>query len=106
MGFGGSGGGGGGSISAASDVALNNPLNNNVLSYNSTTSKWTNSTVPTVVPEDWGILPSIYWDGDSWPARVVPSGYSGPVVWDSATDPTATVPASSIAGDRWLRRVG
>lgn len=44
MGFGGSGGSGGGAISSATDVALSNPANNEVLQYNGTTGKWSNGT--------------------------------------------------------------
>ncbi len=42
MGFGGSGGGG--SLSGSSDVALNTPANNQILTYDSSTSKWKNAT--------------------------------------------------------------
>jgi len=42
MGFG--SGGSNASISAATDAALNNPINNEVLTYDSSTSKWTNAT--------------------------------------------------------------
>mgnify|MGYP004496626641 CR=1 FL=1 len=42
MGFG-SGGSGGGTIAGSNDVALNNPLNQEVLAYNSSTSKWSNA---------------------------------------------------------------
>ena len=104
MGFGGSGSGGG-SIASSSDVALNNPLNNNVLTYDTSTSKWKNGTAPSIVPADYGIMPTLYWNGSTWPSRTVPSGYSGAVVWDSATDQSATAPSGSVAGDRWLRRV-
>ena len=41
MGFGG-GGGSGGAIGAATDVALNNPVDNQVLTYNSSVGKWQN----------------------------------------------------------------
>lgn len=44
MGFGGSGGGGGGTIGSATDVALNNPANNQVLQYDGTIGKWKNAT--------------------------------------------------------------
>lgn len=37
--------GGGGGISGASDVALNNPTNDQALAYNSTTQKWANRTL-------------------------------------------------------------
>lgn len=53
----------------------------------------------------WGALPVIHWTGSSWPARTLPTGYSGSVVWDSATDATAPAPSASVEGDRWLRRV-
>jgi hypothetical protein len=42
MGFG-SGGSGGGSIAGSNDVALNNPGNQEVLAYNTSTSKWSNA---------------------------------------------------------------
>ena len=42
MGFGG-GSSGSSAISSASDVALNNPANNEVLTYDTTTSKWKNA---------------------------------------------------------------
>lgn len=44
MGFGG-GNSGNVSISGASDVALNNPSNNQVLSYDTTSLKWKNASV-------------------------------------------------------------
>ncbi len=40
MGF---GGGGGGSVAGSSDVALNSPVNQDVLTYDSSTSKWKNA---------------------------------------------------------------
>lgn len=44
MGFGGSGGGGGsGAIGGATDVALNSPSNNQVLTYDSSIEKWKNA---------------------------------------------------------------
>lgn len=43
MGFGGSGAGSQ-SISSSTDVALSNPLNNQVLSFDGTSSKWKNAT--------------------------------------------------------------
>jgi len=42
MGFG-SNGNGSASISTASDAALNNPINNDILTYDSGTSKWKNA---------------------------------------------------------------
>jgi hypothetical protein len=40
MGF---GGGGGGSVASSSDVALNSPVNQDVLTYDSSVSKWKNA---------------------------------------------------------------
>lgn len=42
MGFGGSGGGGTTTIASASDVLLNNPADTDILSYQTSTAKWTN----------------------------------------------------------------
>ena len=36
---------GGGGLSSASDVALNNPANDQVFAYNSSTAKWQNKTI-------------------------------------------------------------
>ena len=47
MGFG--SGGSNTSISAATDAALNNPTNNEVLTYDSSTSKWKNATGSTTL---------------------------------------------------------
>lgn len=52
----------------------------------------------------YGVLVTKYWTG-SWPARTVPSGYTGAVVWDSSTDSAATQPTNAVEGDRWLRNV-
>jgi hypothetical protein len=51
MGFG-SGGGGSGGIAGSNDVALNNPVNTEVLSYDSSTSKWKNATTVTQAAVD------------------------------------------------------
>lgn len=42
MGFGGSGGGSNGNIAGSTDVALSNVANDQVLTYNTSTSKWQN----------------------------------------------------------------
>ena len=44
MGFGSSGGGGQGNISTSGDVSLNNPADNQVLTYDTGTAKWQNAT--------------------------------------------------------------
>ena len=62
---------------------------------------------PAGIAEDfslYGVLVTKYWTG-SWPARTVPSGYTGAVVWDSSTDAAATHPTNAVEGDRWLRNV-
>ncbi|MFZ1302128.1 MAG: hypothetical protein WAQ27_06180 [Candidatus Microsaccharimonas sp.] len=143
-------------IYGASDVVLNNPANNDVLTYDSSIDKWKNvvgssggavssvagrtgavvlakadvglgsvdNTSDAAKPissatqtalnakidvaslsANWGVQPTLYWNGSSWPARTVPSGYSWAVIWDSASDEAAPAPSASIAGDRWLRRV-
>ena len=50
MGFGGSGGSGG-TIGAASDVAFNNPANNEVLTYNNSVGKWQNKSLSVSLPD-------------------------------------------------------
>lgn len=155
MGFNpGGGGGGSSSIATATDAALNNPLNNDVLTYDNSVSKWKNATAPaaavssvagktgavslvkgdvglanvdntsdvnkplstaaqtalaskvetSTLSSSWGVLPTLYYASGAWPSRVVPSGYTGAVVWDSATDVNAPAPTGSVAGDRWVRR--
>ena len=51
------------------------------------------------------IIPEIYWDNTTsgWPARSVPAGYSGWVVWDSAPYEAVTAPPAAVQGDRWRR---
>lgn len=53
----------------------------------------------------WGVMPTLKWTGSAWPSRTTPAGYSGAVIWDSATDQSASAPSASVAGDRWLRRI-
>lgn len=51
----------------------------------------------------WGIRPTLYYSGTAWPStRTVPSGYSGPVDWDSQGYTGVTAPAAAIDGDRWI----
>lgn len=61
MGFS-SGGGGSGNIAGSTDVALNNPSNNEVLTYDTSVSKWKNSQAGSA---------ELRWDADArtWPAR-------------------------------------
>lgn len=55
MSFGG-GGGGSGSIAGSSDAALSSPQDNQVLSYNSTTSKWVNRTISSGTSTGFGYI--------------------------------------------------
>lgn len=47
----------------------------------------------------------LYWDNttQTWPARTVPSGYTGWVVWDSAPYTGVPEPPAATNGDRWRR---
>ena len=51
------------------------------------------------------IKSEIYYDNSSqsWPARTVPSGYTGWVIWDSAPYEDAPAPPAALEGDRWRR---
>lgn len=106
MGFGGSGGSGSSTIGGAGDVALNTPANNQVLTYNSSVQKWTNAAA-SGGGDVWGygLYPRIIWSGSNWPARSasLPSGYSGPVEYWSASDQTASAPTDRQVGDIWTR---
>ena len=107
MGFGGSGGGSG-AIGSASDVALNSPANNEVLTYDSSVQKWKNALTSGSGSDaawDYGLYPRVVWTGSAWPARIstVPSGYTGAVEYWSAADETATAPTDRQVGDVWTR---
>lgn len=48
--------------------------------------------------------PVIKWTGTAWAstrAAAIPTGYTGPVRFDSSTDPTATAPPDITAQDSW-----
>lgn len=106
MGFGGSGGGNG-TIGSATDVALNVPANNQVLTYDSTVQKWKNAAITGGGDSPWqyGLYPRVVWTGSNWPSRTtaLPSGYSGPVEYWSAADETAFAPTDRQVGDIWTR---
>ena len=113
MGFGGSGGGST-TIAGASDAALNNPASNDVLTYDAVTSKWKNA-IPTggsAEPPVWqeitdkpDIRVELYYNNGiaGWPARTVPAGYSGWVIWDSSPYSNAPEPPAAQVGDRWRK---
>jgi len=96
MGFGGSGSGGSSSISGSSDAALSNPQQSDVLAYNATTSKWTNSSTPSGGGN--GYVRYVYYTGSSWPAR--PGGIET-VVWVGGTSSTPPVQATETF-DMWI----
>ncbi len=49
--------------------------------------------------------PQIRYTGGAWPPRSVPTGYAGPVLWDSALDASAPQPPASVDGDQWAQKV-
>ncbi len=104
MGFGGSGGGSSG-ISTSNDVALNNPANNNVLAFDTSTSKWKNS-----VARDTTQPYTIYYNAtnSSWPTPTPPAGYAlDYYVYDSyhgsAYSLSAAAPTAVHTGDVWCK---
>lgn len=57
----------------------------------------------------WGVRPTLYINAGTgvWPARSLPSGYSGAVIWDGSDYAgTPVAPASAVDGDRWIKRTG
>lgn len=95
MGFGGSGGGSN-SVSGATDVALNNPTGSEVLTYDSSSSKWKNSNTAQTI---------VRWNSstDQWAPR--PANAPFGVLFISTNDVSATAPsdANLQAGDVWRR---
>lgn len=85
MGFNSGSGSGGGSVAGSSDVALSNPANNNVLTYDTTTSKWKNAVAPaaTVKP--------LVWNGSAYPTRT--AGITN--IFVGAQDPGLAMNATS-----------
>lgn len=92
MGFGGSGSGSG-SIAGSSDAALSNPQESQVLAYNATTSKWTNS-----ASAGGGFVRYVYYNGIAWPAR--PNGVET-VVWVGSTSAAPPIEAVETF-DMWI----
>ena len=94
MGFGGSSSGGGsGTIAGNSDVALNNPAADNVLSYDATAGKWKNT--QTIIRYNSST--------NSWPARPATAPWG--ILYLSTNSAAAPAPsdANLAAGDRWQR---
>ena len=109
MGFGGNGSGGG-SVAGSSDVALSGPANNEVLTYDSTSSKWKNAVVSggvsgpiTVESLPAGVTLSLLFTGGVWPAR--PTERTDILVqWIDNTG-NASVPEGALVGDIVIRDV-
>ena len=95
MGVGGAGSGGSGSISGSTDAALSNPQQSQVLAYNASTSKWTNS-----APSGGGngYVRYVYYTGSSWPSR--PAGIET-VIWVGGTSASPPVEATETF-DMWI----
>ena len=97
MGFGGSGGGSG-NIAGSTDVALNNTANDQVLAYNSGTSKWQNKTLAsatTIANVSGNVV--MY---STNPANRGTSDTSKVVIFITSTQPTAM-----INNDIWLSQL-
>lgn len=54
----------------------------------------------------YGIRPVVAFTGSSWPARnmSIPTGYDGPVSYDSADWGGVAAPADGHENDRWIRQ--
>jgi len=81
MGFGGNGGSGGGSIAGSSDAAMNNPAENDVLKFDSATSKWKNGPVSANLSQ----VPTVINHGAT--AATARPSVSGPVFWFGTVTP-------------------
>lgn len=107
------GGGGGGAVSTSSDVALNNPENGHVLTYDASLAKWKNSSSKGVVENTFALfegqastdvdpLPTgiIYRSATTlthvalW-ARQAPTGSSLTITWRQGSSTLATVSLAS-----------
>lgn len=99
MGFGGSGGSGNSSISGSSDVALSNPANQEVLAFDTASSKWKNVTglANTQVIVRWNS------STNQWAARPASAPFG--VLFLSTNDANATAPTdiNLLSGDIWRR---
>jgi len=98
MGFGGSGSGGG-SISGAADVALSSLANSQVLSYDSSVSKWKNSAVASAT----NTQVIVRYTGSAWEARTASPAFG--VLFLSTNNVNAPAPndVNLKAGDVWRR---
>jgi len=51
----------------------------------------------------FGVVPTIFYSGTSWPARTVLAGYTGPVEWNSERYTNAPSPTAMVQDDVWAR---
>ena len=103
MGFpGGTGGGGDNNIYGSTDVALSSPQDNESLTYDASTDKWTNE----MVSGGSGSIPanatlSVFYTGSSWPAR--PTSRTDVTVQWITYDENAPIPPGGTASDIVIR---
>lgn len=98
MGFGGSGGSGGGAIANATDVGLDNPANNQVLTFDGATAKWKNAAAPSGTGSGTSILFIDMTSGSYTPPASLPANtklivFRGPVQATTANITGGTMPA-------------
>lgn len=107
MTFGGSGGGGGSSISGSTDVALSNPANDQVLTYNTGVAKWQNAPsqggTPTLANLPAGSTITVHKVGGNWPGGdadtgVRPTSRSDITVMWKGPDPSPAIVSSGTGG--------
>ena len=103
-----------GSIASASDAALSNPADDQVLTYSQAAGKWVNQTttvatvsglqaaLDTKAAHDETIV-TVRWTGSAWPDR--PESAPFGVMFLSTNDPEAPAPDSGELqpGDIWQR---
>jgi hypothetical protein len=98
MSFGGDGSGSG-SIATSSDVTLNNPTANQVLTYNAS-NKWVNADAtgasPTYANLPAGSTITVAKSGGVWPAR--PTSRSDIIVQWKGPDPSPSIVSSGTGG--------
>lgn len=97
MSFNPGGGGGGGSLSSQSDVVMSNPSDNQVLSYDSGTQKWINSSTPIGYADlPAGVTITVFKSAGVWPAR--PTARTDLVVAWRGPDPAPAIITSGTGG--------
>lgn len=88
------------SIAAATDTVLSSPQNNQVLTYNSGTSKWINAAAPggsvTVANLPAGTTLTVSKSGGTWPAR--PTSRTDIIVQWKGADPSPSIVSSGTGG--------